>query len=139
MWAKIVLYVGGLSLLCTAVQARALEIAGRAGYLSEWEIRGALQGQSGELSGPVAWKHTGLCTVNGPVEKAGTITLKVLGWGPFAKITATMSFGNERCSYSGALSAEVSGAMDCTNAKGIPLNLSIRPAELLLRSATSRE
>jgi hypothetical protein len=56
---KIVLAIGALSVLCMPAQARPLEVTGRARYLSEWEIKAAMQGQSGEFSGPITWKHTG--------------------------------------------------------------------------------
>ncbi len=81
---------------------------------------------SGELSGPISWKHTGLCTVNGPVEKSGDMKFRISGWGPFSRIDATMSFENTNCTYSGSFSDGTRGTMDCTDAKGIPLTLSIK-------------
>jgi len=48
------------------------------------------------------------------------------GWGPFSRIEAVMSFGDARCVYRGGSSGGTSGAMDCPDAKGVPVTLSIK-------------
>jgi hypothetical protein len=53
------------------------------------------------LSGPIAWKHIGLCSVNGTQEQRGEISARISGWGQLAKIDATISFNGARCAYSG--------------------------------------
>lgn len=111
-----------------AAQARTLQIVGTAGYLSEWEIKASADPDSagGEHRGPISWKHVGLCTANGPVEKSGNIKFRISGWGPFSRIDATMSFERTECTYSGAFAAGTRGTMDCSDAKGIPITLTIR-------------
>lgn len=112
---------------CIPAQARTLQIVGTAGYLSEWEIKASAdQAAEGDLRGPISWKHTGLCAVSGPVEKSGDIKLKISGWGPFARVDATMSFDKSECTYSGSLSGQTKGVMDCSDAKGIPITLTIK-------------
>jgi hypothetical protein len=112
---------------CVPAQSRTLQIVGTAGYLSEWEIKASAdQAAEGDMRGPISWKHIGLCAVNGPVEKSGDIKLKISGWGPFTRVDATMSFDKSECSYSGPLSGQTKGVMDCSDAKGIPITLTIK-------------
>jgi|SRR5271166_714487 len=110
-------------------QSRSLQVAGSAGYLSEWEFSGAVTetnpAGSNEYSGPLIWKHVGLCSVNGPQEKYGEIEFQLFGWGSFRHMNATISLDDARCIYSGDLSTSSSGHMDCSNAKGVPLSISI--------------
>jgi hypothetical protein len=67
----------------TPARSRSLHIAGTAGYLSEWQFDGevAETATSGELVGPLVWKHIGLCSVNGPQEKPGKIHVRFSGAG----------------------------------------------------------
>jgi hypothetical protein len=127
---KTVLVLALLSLSGWPAQARSLQIVGTAGYLSEWEVKADVSDDpalpAGELSGPISWKHTGLCAVSGPVEKSGAIKFRISGWGPFARIDATMSFEQAQCTYSGSFANGTKGTMDCSDAKGIPLALSIK-------------
>lgn len=124
--------LAGLAL--APAQARTLQIVGTAGYLSEWEIKASADPDAAgaDHSGPIAWKHVGLCTANGPVEKSGNIKFRISGWGPFSRIDATMSFEQTECTYSGSYAAGGShaagtrGTMDCSDAKGIPITLTIR-------------
>jgi hypothetical protein len=106
-------------------QSRSLHITGTAGYLSEWELYGEIADAGprggGELVGRLVWKHVGLCSVNGPQEKPGDIRIKLSA--PY-KVDATISFDGDRCTYSGPASG--SGRMDCRDAGGIPLSISIR-------------
>jgi hypothetical protein len=116
-----------VSIACVPAQSRTLQIVGTAGYLSEWEIKASAdQAAEGDMRGPISWKHIGLCAVNGPVEKSGDIKLKISGWGPFTRVDATMSFDKSECSYSGPLSGQTKGVMDCSDAKGIPITLTIK-------------
>lgn len=137
---RIFLSIAGLGLACGPALSRPLEVEGKAGYLSEWDVKAAVTpGAGGELSGPVTWRHTGLCTVEGPVEKSGILSFRISGSGPLARISATISFNGDQCSYRGAFSGETRGHMDCSNAKGIPLSLSIREAGLPLSRVRSPE
>jgi hypothetical protein len=119
-----------LGIVCTPAQARTLQIVGTAGYLSEWEIRASADPEPFEAAGghrgPISWKHVGLCAVNGPVEKTGNINVRISGWGPFSRIDATMWFDQTQCSYSGTYAATTKGTMDCSDAKGIPITLTIK-------------
>jgi len=116
-----------LGIVCTPAQARTLQIVGTAGYLSEWEIKASADPEAaGEHRGPISWKHVGLCAANGPVEKSGNIKVRISGWGPFSRIDATMSFEQTQCTYSGSYAAQTRGTMDCSDARGIPITLTIK-------------
>ena len=62
-------------------QAQLRQVAGTAGYLSEWELKGALSERHSAggraFSGPVTWKHVGLCSVNGPQERLGEMSYAI--------------------------------------------------------------
>ena len=110
-------------------QARSLQITGTAGYLSEWELSGALtenaSSGSSVFSGPLIWKHVGLCSVNGPEEKRGEISFQADRSGEISQINATLSLGGIQCSYNGRSDGST-GHMDCTDAKDVPLSISIK-------------
>jgi len=108
-----------------------LRIVGTAGYLSEWELNAELAPQSApsgqEFSGPVRMKHVGLCTVNGPVEKSGKLTLRMNQSAGPSRLQATLSIdGGDECSYAGQWSGRSTGTMDCSRGKGIPLTFSAK-------------
>lgn len=107
-----------------------LRIVGTAGYLSEWELKAEVAPESGasdgELSGPLRMKHVGLCTVNGPVEKSGRLTLRINHSVASSRLQATLSLdGGDQCSYAGQWSGRSTGTMDCSMGKGIPVTLSV--------------
>jgi hypothetical protein len=110
--------------------AQSRQIAGTAGYLSEWELRGVVSEKISagrrEFSGPVTWKHIGLCSVNGPEEKRGEIRVQIEGSGPTSRVDATVSLESVHCTYRGNFSGNTSGAMDCSDAKGVPLTFSLQ-------------
>ena len=110
--------------------ARPLSVAGTAGYLSEWQISARLSPdgpeRAGALSGPVTLRHTGLCAVSGPAEKSGDMRVRLSGWGPFAQVDVDLSFAGARCVYRGRFSETLKGVMDCSDAKGVPVELVIR-------------
>lgn len=110
--------------------AEPLRLTGVAGYISEWELSGELServsGGIRLLSGPVRWKHVGLCSVNSPEEKSGQIKIEVSKLGPAFYMHASMSMDNISCTYEGKLSDGSSGFMDCADGKGIPLSLSLK-------------
>jgi hypothetical protein len=113
-----------------SAQSRSLEIVGTAGYLSEWELSGALTERISaggiEFFGPLAWKHVGLCSVNGPQEKYGEIKFQLSSSGSPSRINAMLSLGGAQCSYSGDFFGSSTGHMDCSDAKGVPLSISIK-------------
>ena len=130
MQLKTILSMIVLGASCSPAQSGSLHVRGTAGYLSEWEISGTVSEDTsngnGALVGPIILKHTGLCMVNGPVEKSGEIRFKVSGWGPLSRTEATLTFQNVQCVYRGDFSDGKQGAMDCSDAKGVPLTLSLK-------------
>ena len=119
-----------LATAANSVQAEPLRVSGTAGYLSEWELNGDVTertpGDAKEFSGPLIWKHVGLCSVNGPQEKTGKIHFQIFGSGASSRIDATLWFDGAQCKYSAALSDRSTGLMDCARADGVPLTLSLR-------------
>jgi hypothetical protein len=107
------LVVVALSVASGAVQSRSLRITGTAGYLSEWE-----------LSGSVTERISGGSSVNGPQEKHGEIRFQMYRSG--SQINATISLDAIQCTYSGDFSGSSSGHMDCSDAHGVPLSISIK-------------
>jgi hypothetical protein len=111
-------------------QARSLQIAGTAGYLAEWALSGVITetaGNSSEFFGPLVVKHVGLCSMNGEQEKPGTIRFNLSSAGASSLMHATLSLGNASCTYTGAFTDQsTSGAMDCSDAQGVPLSISVK-------------
>jgi hypothetical protein len=111
-------------------QSRSLQIVGVARYLSEWELKGEVteitSARGVEFFGPLVWKHTGLCSINGPQEEPGEISIRTSRRGVVARIDATILFNGARCVYSGQLSGSSTGFMDCPDASGIPFPISIK-------------
>jgi len=114
-----------------SAQTQSAHVNGTAGYLSEWEFDGQLTQtgatESNAYSGSVTWKHVGLCSVNGPEQKSGAVTLQISKSGSVRQIHAMLQFDGAQCNYRGAFAGGSAGRMDCSGAKGIPLRLSIAP------------
>jgi len=126
---KVLLAAAVLAASGLPAMSRSLQIEGAAGYLSEWEITGVATeavSPSGEFVGQVTWKHVGFCSVNGPLQKSGNIRINIHGTGSSAGIDATMTFAESRCTYGGGFSGRSAGHMNCSDAKGIPLAISVR-------------
>jgi hypothetical protein len=107
-------------------QSRSLHVTGTAGYLSEWELDGEIISDAApgnELVGRLVWKHVGLCSVNGPQERTGDIRVR-LPASASSTVDAKISFDRDQCTYRGPASG--SGRMDCRDAGGIPLSISIK-------------
>jgi hypothetical protein len=111
-------------------QAQLRQVTGVAGYLSEWELNGALTERMSTgkraFSGLVTWKHVGLCSVNGPQEKLGEMSYEIAGSGAPSRINVTISFEGAQCTFSGNFSDNMTGHMNCPDAKGVPLSLSFK-------------
>jgi hypothetical protein len=88
--------------------ARSLKVTGTAGLLSEWEFNGdvteTLAGGIKQFSGPLNWKHVGLCSPNGPEEKSGQIQFQVSESRASSKIDVTLRLEGAQCTYNGILS-----------------------------------
>lgn len=114
--------------LPSLAQAAGLQVSGRAGYLSEWEIKATadettVAGKK-EFSGPLTLTHVGLCSVNGPTVKSGEIRFQT---GPSSSwVKATLSFDGQKCTFLGTRSDTFDGIMDCPNTQGVPLSLTIK-------------
>jgi hypothetical protein len=129
--SKAFLVMVALAIVGGPSQSRSLQVAGSAGYLSEWELNGTVTernsaSENNEFSGPLVWKHVGLCSVTGPEEKYGEIRFQLSSSGSLSKINATISLGGTQCIYNADLSSGSSGYMDCTDSKGIPISISIK-------------
>jgi hypothetical protein len=109
--------------------SRTLQVAGTAGYLSEWElsaeVTAATSGDREQFSGPLTLKHVGLCSANGPEEKSGKIEFYISKSLWSSQIHATLFIGGTHCSYSGQLSAS-GGFMECSDGNGIPLQIKLK-------------
>lgn len=119
-----------VGMICGEAQARSLQVIGTAGYLSEWELNGSVTEKgppgSNEFSGALVWKHVGLCSANGPEEKSGEIKFQIAKSSSSSRIQAAMTLDGAQCTYNGEFSSGSSGHMDCTDAKGVPLSISIK-------------
>jgi hypothetical protein len=105
-------------------------VTGETGYLSEWAVSGnvkeSLSGRVRELVGPLTMKHVGLCSQAGSEEKAAEIRLEISQSGLSPHFQATMTIDGSRCTFSGAFSGTYKGFMECPDARGVPVTLSIR-------------
>jgi hypothetical protein len=119
-----------VGMICGEAQARSLQVVGTAGYLSEWELNGSVTEKgppgSNEFSGALVWKHVGLCSANGPEEKSGEIKFQIAKSSSSSRIQAAITLNGAQCTYNGEFSSSSSGHMDCTDAKGVPLSISIK-------------
>lgn len=107
--------------------SKAETLTGKAGYLAEWTVSATVAADPArEFSGPMTMTHTGLCTVNGPVEKAGDIHYRISGLFT-SRMAATLTVDGARCTFSGGATADAySGVMDCPGTKGVPLTISVK-------------
>jgi len=120
--------------ICSAVagpvHAQSLRVTATTGYLSEWEIIGSVAetaaGRVKEYSGSLTARHIGLCSQDGPEEKTAAIRFRISKSGPSSQIRATMTMNGTVCTFGGTLSDTYSGLMDCADAKGVPLTLSVK-------------
>ena len=130
---KIIALAVAFSAMTSFAQAQSARVTGTAGYLSEWEFDGNLaqNGSDGkEFAGSVMWKHIGLCSVHGPEEKPGDMSIQISDSGRVPAIHAMLKFDGVACKYTGAVSESSTGSMDCSNAKGIPLTFSITSSKM---------
>jgi hypothetical protein len=125
MRAGLLLVVMASGALGNPAQAQSLKLLGTAGYLSEWEVSGAVSVAGNAFSGPLIWKHVGLCSLNGPEEKSGTIRFRLSKIRSAARIDATLSFGSAQCSFGGEFTGVSKGFMNCSDAGHIPISISI--------------
>jgi hypothetical protein len=104
-----------------------IEIIGYSGFLGEWELTATVTetapGPKG-YSGPLIMKHVGLCTQDGPEERAGVMHLELSA--SSSRLDATLSIAGVECSYSGRLSDSYSGTLACPDREAVPLKLWVK-------------
>ena len=112
----------GLS-LCHVPPLGAMEILGQAGVLGEWELTGHLTesepGARRQFSGPLKMKHVGICTQDGPEERAGEIRLQLAG--PDSQVTAELMLDGAPCTYSARKTRNYEGTLSCEGRAPDPL------------------
>jgi hypothetical protein len=114
---------GFISIASVPANAQPVQVTGKFGYLSEYELTANVAADkpvaNGEFSGPMIVRHVGLCTHDGPNQEDGKIRLKLSG----ARITGMLSFGGRECSYRGRLSETDVGEMNCPGAAAVPISI----------------
>ena len=107
---------------------QSLEIDGYAGNLGEWELTATVSQKAParmrELSGPLIMKHIGLCSQDGPEEKAGEMRLRLSLLS--SRIEASLSIEGVACTYNGPMHDFNSGTLICPDRRAIPLTLWIK-------------
>ena len=116
--------LGAIALYLFHVQSLgAMELLGQAGVLGEWELTGNLtESRSGphkEFSGPLKMKHVGICTQDGPEERAGEIRLQLAGRSE-SRVTAKLVLDGVPCTYSARKTHAYEGTMSCAGRAPVP-------------------
>ena len=119
---KAVVHLILLGALATPAFAETREVIGYAGVLGEWELTANVTGDGNTkvLAGPLTMTHVGICTVEGPEEKKGEISLQV---SQPSHLSATLVLDGVACTYSGQLSDFYSGTMNCPARAPMPLKI----------------
>jgi hypothetical protein len=122
---RTVVLVAVLSALAIPARAQSMQIYGKTGYLGEYDLSSTVSEQTvngrKEYSGPLAVKHVGLCTRDGPKETTGQIRFHVIS--SSSRATATLVFEGVECTYEGVLSESYHGFMNCADRTSLPLRL----------------
>jgi hypothetical protein len=117
-----------LTVVATTAHGETLHVSATAGMLQEWELTAELaasgsKGQS-EYAGPAVLKHVGLCSSDGPEQKTGELRLRPSRWS--MRLDATLSYEGHVCSFVATRGGSASGVMDCRDAHGIPITVSVQ-------------
>src|SRR2546423_14972460 len=72
-------------------------------------------------------KHVGVCTQDGPEERAGELHLELSA--SSSLLEATLSVAGVQCRYSGRLSDVYTGTMTCPDREAVPLKLGLKKLE----------
>ena len=116
-----------LAALTSPAGAQSLQLVGYSGYLGEWELTATVtENASGrkEYTGPLTLKHVGICTQDGPEEKAGALRFQISA--SSSRLNATLSVAGVECTYSGQLTDSYAGTMNCPGRQGVPLKLWVK-------------
>jgi len=103
---------------------RSLEIMGYTGRLGEWEVKANLArsgDRADELSGPMNLRHVGICTIDGPDEKSGTMRVRLSTWS--SQVEARLVIDGVECLYRGALSDSDESELNCPDRRPTPITL----------------
>jgi hypothetical protein len=107
-----------------SAQAQSLNVAGKAGYLEEWELAATVTPQDPEqrnFSGPMTLKHVGVCSVGAVVEKSGELQLERMS--ASQQVKAKLMVDGMQCAFEGTLSETARGVLQCPGSSGVPLVL----------------
>jgi hypothetical protein len=117
--------VAVFSALAIPARAQSMQVYGKTGSLGEYELSSIVSVQVAngrkEYSGPLAVKHVGLCTRDGPQEATGHIRFQLNG--SSTRATAALVFEGVECTWEGVLSESYHGFMDCADKTSLPLRL----------------
>ena len=107
-----------------SAQAESLVVNGQLGLLGEWELSANVSAQpaSGNktFSGSMTLKHVGMCSQEGPQEKAGSVQLQLLG---ASRLFASFAMDGATCTYRARKSDMYSGMLTCPGKSDVPLLL----------------
>ncbi|MDB5657015.1 MAG: hypothetical protein JWQ94_4628 [Tardiphaga sp.] len=110
--------------------AQSFSVEGTSGYLSEWHLSGQIaatpQSHGRLLAGVVTMIHAGACSQDGPLEKTAEFSAKIVGARPSARIDGVVIVDKAVCRFGGVFTGRFSGSMDCPDAKGVPVTLTIQ-------------
>src|SRR5205814_9485887 len=113
-----------LGALVVPAYAKSLKVTGYSGHLGERELT-ATVAQTAPYrkgySGPLMMKPVGVCTQDGPEERAGELHLELSA--SSSLLEATLSVAGVQCRYSGRLSDVYTGTMTCPDREAVPLKL----------------
>ena len=116
----------------TPATAQLRELAGKLGYLSEWELSAKVTPQgtaaNREFVGPLTVRHVGVCAPGHPVEMAGEIRYRITGW-LSRRMEATLVIDGTECGFAGKLGQAYEGVLSCPQWRGVPLSLSLEAAD----------
>jgi hypothetical protein len=114
-----------LGVLGSSASAQSLQVVGYSGYLGEWELTATVtenvSSRTKEYAGPLTMKHIGLCTQDGPEEKAGEMRFQIFA--SSSELNATLWIDGVECTYSGRFSDSYTGTMNCPGRQTVPLRL----------------
>jgi hypothetical protein len=108
----------------SSAQAQSLQLSGKFGFLSEYELTGRLESHAigageTEFIGPLTIKHVGLCTHDGPDEVQGKIRLQRID---ATRVSASLSFEGKECTFRGRMSENDVGVLVCPGER-LPFNM----------------
>jgi len=116
--------------LAPKAYAQALKVSGQLGVLGEWELSATLSrepaGGKRQFSGPLSLKHVGICSPDGPEEKAGTAQVQLVS---ASRVNASFMIDGVTCTYRGQKSDTYTGLMSCPGKTNVPILLWIDEAK----------